>query len=580
MQVTIHQPVHEPIFRAVTDALYGGASFSPTGTKFWYDPSDLSTLFQDAAGTVPVTAIGQTVKRWNDKSGNGYHVSNASSAWKLQHDGINYFVETDNATKLSSSSFAWGTGQVSIFAAIKSNQSGNKDFLNFGNISSITGSFKIEYYSGGSLIYYKGSGSFGARGSASYGLVGKTTGLNVNLAGSTYATECTDLRIDGVQGALTNFGATDSGSGNFSTNALEVGGGTNFFNGRIYQLYAFDTVSDATKLAENEAYCMSKCIDYSGGTYYSPTTFLDTGANINRTSYYETSPFSRAKYTTTATILTVNAYTNIYSYFPESSEIALYVDGVFHSTLSAYRNLAYSVNVSLPAGTKTIEFVSGLQSSPGETFASIFGTWFVGVYGNAALTPVSDTPTNRIVFYGDSITSGSTADPTVSLGYPALVRAAYGADSVAVEAFGFRSLYMDAVDSTARSAFVAKIVSYAPSIIWMAIGTNDYGISKWSAANFGAAYAAVLDDLHTALPSAVIYCQTPLLRTSEGGNTFGDTLGNYRTQIATAQSTRSSYATLVDGTAIMTTASLIDAVHPGTAGHELFADAIIAELGI
>ena len=27
----------------------------------WYDPSDLTTLFQDAAGTTPVTAAGQPV---------------------------------------------------------------------------------------------------------------------------------------------------------------------------------------------------------------------------------------------------------------------------------------------------------------------------------------------------------------------------------------------------------------------------------------------------------------------------------------------------------------------------------------
>jgi len=34
----------------------------------WYDPSDLSTLFQDSAGTTPVTAAGQTVALMLDKS--------------------------------------------------------------------------------------------------------------------------------------------------------------------------------------------------------------------------------------------------------------------------------------------------------------------------------------------------------------------------------------------------------------------------------------------------------------------------------------------------------------------------------
>ena len=34
----------------------------------WYDPSDLTTLFQDTAGTTPVTTPGQTVALALDKS--------------------------------------------------------------------------------------------------------------------------------------------------------------------------------------------------------------------------------------------------------------------------------------------------------------------------------------------------------------------------------------------------------------------------------------------------------------------------------------------------------------------------------
>jgi hypothetical protein len=44
----------------------------------WYDPSDLSTLFQDTAGTVPVTADGQTVALMKDKSGHGNDLSQAT----------------------------------------------------------------------------------------------------------------------------------------------------------------------------------------------------------------------------------------------------------------------------------------------------------------------------------------------------------------------------------------------------------------------------------------------------------------------------------------------------------------------
>lgn len=46
----------------------------------WYDPSDLSSMFQDSAGTTPVTAVEQPVGRINDKSGNNNHATQATAA--------------------------------------------------------------------------------------------------------------------------------------------------------------------------------------------------------------------------------------------------------------------------------------------------------------------------------------------------------------------------------------------------------------------------------------------------------------------------------------------------------------------
>jgi len=43
------------------------------GPGAWYDPSDLATMFQDSAGTTPVTAVEQPVGRILDKSGGGNH---------------------------------------------------------------------------------------------------------------------------------------------------------------------------------------------------------------------------------------------------------------------------------------------------------------------------------------------------------------------------------------------------------------------------------------------------------------------------------------------------------------------------
>lgn len=55
------------------------AMFSRGEPGAWYDPSDLSTLFQDSAGTVPVTAVEQPVGLMLDKSGRGNHATQATT---------------------------------------------------------------------------------------------------------------------------------------------------------------------------------------------------------------------------------------------------------------------------------------------------------------------------------------------------------------------------------------------------------------------------------------------------------------------------------------------------------------------
>jgi hypothetical protein len=55
---------HSPIFRRFSP----GYLFSSGAPGAWYDPSDFSTLFQDSAGTTPVTAVEQPVGLILDKS--------------------------------------------------------------------------------------------------------------------------------------------------------------------------------------------------------------------------------------------------------------------------------------------------------------------------------------------------------------------------------------------------------------------------------------------------------------------------------------------------------------------------------
>jgi len=94
---------------------WGAAGFSPrslfaSGEQgAWYDPSDLSTMFQDSAGTTPVTADGQPVGKILDKSGRGNHASQATAASRplYRTDGTYHWLQFDGVDdQLSSSTFS------------------------------------------------------------------------------------------------------------------------------------------------------------------------------------------------------------------------------------------------------------------------------------------------------------------------------------------------------------------------------------------------------------------------------------------------------------------------------------------
>ena len=80
----------------------------------WFDPSDLSTLFQDAAGTIPVTAVEQPVGKMLDKSGNGYHATQSITASRPTLSArYNLLTKTEDF-----SGAVWGKYGITISPAI------------------------------------------------------------------------------------------------------------------------------------------------------------------------------------------------------------------------------------------------------------------------------------------------------------------------------------------------------------------------------------------------------------------------------------------------------------------------------
>lgn len=92
---------------------------------FFYDPNDLSTMFQDAAGTVPVTGAGQRVGLMLDKSGRNNHAYQTNSASrpilrKNDVTGANYlaFDGVDDSFLTNNIDFTV-TSEITVLASVQ-----------------------------------------------------------------------------------------------------------------------------------------------------------------------------------------------------------------------------------------------------------------------------------------------------------------------------------------------------------------------------------------------------------------------------------------------------------------------------
>ena len=127
---SIARAVSSPVTRPVNGAKFSFETvmkklFTNGEQGFFYDPNDLSTMFQDAAGTIPVTAVGQPVGLILDKSGRNNHARQTNSAsrpilrqnsstgaYYLEFDGSDDFLQTSNIDFTA-------TDKVSLFTGLR-----------------------------------------------------------------------------------------------------------------------------------------------------------------------------------------------------------------------------------------------------------------------------------------------------------------------------------------------------------------------------------------------------------------------------------------------------------------------------
>jgi lysophospholipase L1-like esterase len=286
---------------------------------------------------------------------------------------------------------------------------------------------------------------------------------------------------------------------------------------------------------------------------------------------------SRVGFWTTATSMVVETYSDMVlrGFTSSSPQCPVLVDGYPSTTIShTASNQLQLTTVTLPSGRKFVEILSSLRQISADGNIAGASPRAVFVAQTDDLQTVRPNKTRRIAVYGDSITAGGNAVLTFpTLGAWNIIASVTNAE-IQNDSWGNATL-----QDTLQATLVARMRTFRPDTIWLAIGTNDYGLADQSAANFQTDYAALLDAIHAACPQAWIYAQTPIPRSPETANAFGDTLTAYRTAISTAVSTRTAYSSVVDGTAILLIGDTDDNLHPSVAGHGKYATAIMSTLG-
>ena len=215
--------------------------FSNGEQGFFYDTNDLSTMYQDAAGTIPVTGAGQAVGLIKDKSGRGNHARQTVSASRpiLRRNattGANYleFDGTDDFLLTNSIDFT-ATDKVSLFTGMRRlSDAGVSTIAEFSaNSASNTNSFYlVGLSSGASQFNSRGSGNSATVSSQRFPAPAPVVISSVgDISG-----KVSKIRANSG-GYAVNVG--DQGTGNYGNYPLYIGrrGGAALpFNGHIYGL--------------------------------------------------------------------------------------------------------------------------------------------------------------------------------------------------------------------------------------------------------------------------------------------------------------------------------------------------------
>lgn len=267
----MHSPLQSPLQPVMRSPLEfrrrgGGGGFNPVSAFFGageqgviYDLSVMSSLFQDSAGTVPVTAVDQPVGKILDLSGNGNHATQPTAGklpllktdgtyWWLEGDAVDDCMYTD-LIDLSAVS------RITAFCGSERTDANERTVFDFN--SGFPGGFKLV-------------SDYGISNSIGFIYGGSASSSFLNLPNAKDVPSVTTYQVNASAFSASfsvNGGAVASSSGapnaNFTNDRLTLlshnSRSSGFFGGKFFSLIIRGAATDAEGISNGNAWTAARC---------------------------------------------------------------------------------------------------------------------------------------------------------------------------------------------------------------------------------------------------------------------------------------------------------------------------------
>lgn len=231
--------------------------FSPldiASCRLCLDPYDITTMFTNTAGTTPVTASGQAVKAWRDKTVNATLFTEATNApVYTEAGGLKYLVFTGK--RLDSTLDLTSFNAMTICAAVRRESATDIVLINQNNGTNNPG-FSLQYAAASNISAISNVGTLRQSPSQS---VSAQPFTEIVTGFFRRSSALLQTRINGVNGtALT----TSQGAGAWGNALVRISGrtsdGIRTLTGNIYAFLMFTDILSGDDLANVESWLAAR----------------------------------------------------------------------------------------------------------------------------------------------------------------------------------------------------------------------------------------------------------------------------------------------------------------------------------